>query len=245
MEVSLDPPETSACDACCDGCGDARVLVAVITTAVDDGGQVTLTPDETVRRPLGLAQLTTIAGTSWTHGATYRLDDADTLLERGIAIRFSAPVRADALSDPHLVEIGVHTGGSGGRDSFAPRTVRVAPGEVDDEGMTRELWFRVQGYDRLSEGDLVRIAVHCEFLLDHCCRAVDGDHVGGRVPSYEPDSSPYPDWQPIPPEQLPPAPAACASPPFRRGPWETGNGTPGGTFRSWIQVVRRDEEGRS
>jgi hypothetical protein len=267
--VRLRPPTSSDCDECCAGCVDPAVLIAVIRQHADYCNLTGIEVDETVRRMLTRHHLTTIDGISWTHGAVYDIGAANAMLRTGIAVRFSRPVLVESLRDPLIVEVVVHAGGGGHRDAYLPRTVQVGPG-VEDSGMTRELWIHDLGDDNLSTGDQVRIRIHCSFILDQCCRAVDGDHLGGRVPMYAPDYAPtgwvphgtmatvlpstvtpidadHFDWispcpyeEPDPPEP-PPQHTPCMTSPRRRGPWTSGNGTEGGTFESWITIQGRKQ----
>jgi hypothetical protein len=89
------------------------------------------------------------------------------------------------------------------------------------------------------------IIIRGDFILDACCRPIDGNHVGGRVPQ-------LPAY--VKPETEQPAqqgrgaqdarghhepckePAPCVNPPGGIGPWTSGNGTVGGTFESWFYV---------
>ena len=70
------------------------------------------------------------------------------------------------------------------------------------------------------------VIVRTCFILDECCRPVDGNHIGGRVPIL-PEYKEYDRSQ---------TPGACAHPPLSFGPWTSGNGTPGGTFESWFYI---------
>jgi hypothetical protein len=74
----------------------------------------------------------------------------------------------------------------------------------------------------------VLVTVRTPFILDRCCRPVDGLHVGGRVPILpgyaEGECAPWPD------------PDDCALPPSGIGPWTTGTGTGAGVFESWFYV---------
>jgi hypothetical protein len=78
--------------------------------------------------------------------------------------------------------------------------------------------------------------VRCDFVLDECCRAVSGAHLGGGVP-FDPALSTGEVDHPTPAE-LP-----CPTPPDRSGLWRSGNGVEGGVFESWIFVGA--DEGRT
>jgi hypothetical protein len=88
------------------------------------------------------------------------------------------------------------------------------------------LKFHQTSRETLQEGDRVLIVVRTGFILDECCRPVDGNHIGGRVPIL-PECKEYDRSQ---------TPSACAHPPLSFGPWTSGNGTPGGTFESWFYI---------
>jgi len=72
--------------------------------------------------------------------------------------------------------------------------------------------------------------VRCGFILDECCRPVDGLNVGGRVPHIGTDYMPCA-AKPGPEVSIP-----CGVPPWGYAPWVSGTGTGGGTFESWIYV---------
>ncbi|HQX54229.1 MAG TPA: hypothetical protein PLR25_30225, partial [Planctomycetaceae bacterium] len=76
----------------------------------------------------------------------------------------------------------------------------------------------------------VLIIVRTDFILDTCCRPVDGNHVGGMVPLIQVGSPPNPTNT----DCVPAIGENCqqSHSPFRRR--ESGNGTPGGTFESWF-----------
>jgi hypothetical protein len=78
------------------------------------------------------------------------------------------------------------------------------------------------------------IVVRCGFILDECCRPVDGLNVGGRVPQIGNDFMPCDQEKPKPEN-----PAPCENPPWGYAPWTSGNGTGGGTFESWIYLEKR------
>lgn len=242
--VGLDRPAESECDECCDSCSDPRVLLGVMRQVVTECVVECPVVDESMRRSLARTKLAVIDGITWVHGATYDCDKADELFEQGIAVHFSRPVLVETLRDPGIVDVVVHAGGRGNSDSYIPRSVEVSDGEVTLEpgetdpvtGTTRELWIRYDGGDRLDPGDRVRISVRCDFILDVCCRAVDGNHIGGRVPTYVPTWSASGTWVPIDCTAPPPM-RHCGRP--QSTPWTSGNGTEGGTFESWITMRDR------
>jgi hypothetical protein len=79
--------------------------------------------------------------------------------------------------------------------------------------------------ESLNYGDRVLITLRSAFLLDNCCRPVDGTHVGGRVPLL-----------PGSPEALAtPTRTVCAVPPGGIGPWTSGAGG-AANFESWFWI---------
>jgi hypothetical protein len=236
--VSTEAP-VETCDQCCDACFDAAVVIARLDRCDETTGYLV---DMSVRRMLARHTLTTITGSSWQHGASYAPDDADRLLQDGLVVRFSRGVRVASIADG-VVDLIVYEGGGGRRDNWNYRTLELAPMAPpnDEDAVTSELWFRYTGNDRLSIGDRIGIVIRCDFLLDECCLAVDGNHIGGAIPWFEPTDAPD-DWaeprvvEPILPGRMP----ACA-PPDRPAIWTSGNGTQGGIFESWFFVGNRDE----
>jgi len=80
----------------------------------------------------------------------------------------------------------------------------------------------------------VFIVVRTDFILDRCCRPVDGNHTGGRVPL-------LPAFHENKPEAgMPKYATTCIDPPRRYGSWTSGNGSPGGAFESWFYIEDRD-----
>ena len=73
------------------------------------------------------------------------------------------------------------------------------------------------------------IQIKADFILDECCRAVDGNHIGGRVPL-------LPDYSRFDAKR----PGGCEVSPDRPGAWVSGNGTQGGTFETWFLVENRE-----
>jgi hypothetical protein len=70
----------------------------------------------------------------------------------------------------------------------------------------------------------VLIIVRSAFLLDDCCRPVDGAHVGGRVPVLAGS----------PPASQTPQRTVCDFPPGGIGPWTSGAGA--ANFESWFWI---------
>jgi hypothetical protein len=250
IDVSLLQPTHQGCDGCCEGCNDARVVLSAVDLPCCDTDTPQLQPEThpELRRMFGRHDLTTIDGITWTHGGVYRKGSADRLV-RLLGIRFSKPVNRETLLDPAIVEFSVHTGGENTRDTYNPHFVGLEPRGGDGTTTATELWIRFSGGDSLSTGDRVRIALRCDFIIDMCCRAIDGNHIGGKVPTLVSVVDPPTwkskkaehAWEPIEPEAGPPT-KHCAHPPDREGPWRSGNGTPGGTFESWFAVSMNEDE---
>ena len=96
-----------------------------------------------------------------------------------------------------------------------------------DSGLVDSFKFRDDSGETLNRGDRVLIQVRANFILDACCRPVDGEHVGGLVPqlaAYENAVRGEDACRPRPP---------CAD---RPQPWTSGNGRPGATFESWFFI---------
>lgn len=230
VSITIDPPKADGrCENCCDACGDECLLLATITGFKRHYPLETKHIDNSVRRMIGTYQATTITGISWTHGATYTIDEAKEILgtrekQGGLEIRFSRPVLAETLADG-VVDLWVIEGGPGKSGN-----ITHLGSDFVDESITKpttdSFKYRQTTRESLQEGDRVLITVRASFILDECCRAVDGDHIGGRVPiiaGYEKNKRDL-------------ALHACVNPPRRTVPWTSGNGTGGGTFESWFYI---------
>jgi hypothetical protein len=185
-----------------------------------------------VRRPFGRHVPTVITGINWIHGHTYSVDEAKLLLgtqdkKRGLRVEFSDDVRVDCL-DPGVVDVQVIEGGAGRNAStWYMGAEFVEPG--GGEEFTRAVRFRQTTRETLQDGDRVMITIRAAFLLDRCCRPVDGTHVGGRVPTIEPCEV----------GELTATERGCAVPPSGVLPWTSGTGSGGDVFESWFFVRER------
>lgn len=223
VRVSLEPPpEDESCDSCCSPCADPCVLLARIEDFVP--GQA-LKADQIfneVRRPVTPYLATRVAGVSWTHGATYTADEAFQILE-ALQVRFTRPILTSTLRRG-VVDVWVIEGGSGRHADIYNRDGKIIKPEPP-EPATDTLIFNADTDETLQDGDRVLITVRTSFLLDRCCRPVDGENVGGRVarlpnsPVGTLDDGPLPD---------------CLLQPGI--PLTSGNGSPAGTFESWFFV---------
>jgi hypothetical protein len=233
IRVTTHQPEPDRrCDTCCDPSGPdcANCAPPVLWLARIDNldwyqpvraEQIALN----IRHPFGRRVPTVITGISWIHGHTYTVDEAAALLGThdetgGLRVRFSGDIHVEGLRRG-VVDIQVIEGGAGrNADSW------FMGGDFVDKpssGYTQELRYRQTTRETLQEDDRVLITVRTAFLLDRCCRPVDGTHVGGRVPLIDDGHSEPPD-------------GPCALPPSGIGPWTSGNGVGGDVFESWFFV---------
>src|SRR4051812_16478672 len=175
--VSGDAPQRDECEPCLQLCPDPRVLLASVSLPdPSDLTRVAIHPE--LRRLLSRHELTTITDAGWVHGGSYSRPQTEQLLTRGVGLRFSRPVRAATLS-PGVVDLVVYEGGGGRRDAWYPKDVVVEPAAGED---VREVRVRLRQPEGFQEGDRVLLRVRCDFVLDRCCRAVSGAHLGGAVP---------------------------------------------------------------
>jgi hypothetical protein len=223
--VSLHAPEHPVCDACLEGCPDPRLLLAGVRLT-EPGTSAAVEVRLELRRLLARHELATITGVGWVHGGTYSRRSAEQLLTDGVGLRFSRPVRAASIA-PGVVDLIVYEGGGGRRDAwyFKGIDLETAPGEE----LVDELTVRLSQPESFNNGDRILMRVRCDFILDECCRAVSGAHLGGGVPF---------DQALAHGEATHPEPAAlpCEHPPDRPGPWRSGNGVEGGVWDSWVYV---------
>jgi hypothetical protein len=176
-----------------------------------------------IRRPFGLRVPTVITGVNWVHGHTYSVDETQLLLgtfdhSRGLRAEFSDDVYTSSLRRG-VVEIQVIEGGAGRNASTW--YMGGAFEDVPDEEFTRGFRYRQQTREVLQDQDRVLITIRTCFILDRCCRPVDGTNVGGRVPLIGGGG---------------PEHEFCQVPPSGIGPWTSGSGAGGATFESWFFV---------
>ncbi len=231
IHVALQKPEEDErCDSCCEPCCDPCLLLAEIRNYVPRRRVDTDDVRNDVRRPVSTYHLTTISGISWAHGATYSFDEVDRIMKEGVVIKFSRPVLAETLDDG-VVDLLLFQGGRqlSGNVAFLQGFIdkSAASGDLIDR-----IHFKIPHAERLDEGDRVHVIVRTNFILDKCCRPVDGEHVGGWVPLLSDDEHNQPGGPPEP----------CIELRGRHGPWSSGNGVAGGTFESWFFVGRRPTE---
>jgi hypothetical protein len=216
------PDRGPECEPCCGACGDPCLELGAIR---DFDPSKPLRPEQLDlggRRRLALHPFAAVTEINWVHGATYSRDDVNALLDDGLEFRLSRPVRVATLR-PGVVELtGVDAGGGRSGNIYAIQGEFV--GLPTDELVDRFV-FRRTTAETLQYGDRLLITLRGDFVLDECCRALDGNHVGGAVPAsaaatYRPVGSPYG-------SDCPPRPS--------------GNGVEGGDFVSWISVADRGD----
>ncbi|MGK3208000.1 hypothetical protein [Amycolatopsis sp. MEPSY49] len=236
------PPEDERCETCCTPC-EHKILWLARIDDVDFGKPVREEQIHlNVRRLFGRHVPTVITGINWRHGHTYTVDQAKELLgtqknSGGLVVEFSDDVRVDSLRRG-VVEIQVIEGGAGrNADTWYMGGQFEEPTEKDGE-FTRRFRYRQTTRETLQDGDRVLVTIRAAFLLDRCCRPVDGTNVGGRVPfigrahadaetetGHGHDPKPEPD------------PTGCLVPPSGIGPWTSGTGAGGDVFESWFFVT--------
>ncbi|MFI6638401.1 hypothetical protein [Streptomyces sp. NPDC050504] len=247
--TGCEPPTDDRCDTCCERCGHRTLWLARID-CVDFHEPVREERIHLdVRRPFGRRVPTVITGISWIHGHTYTIDEAKALLgtqdeDGGLVVRFSDGVRTDSLQ-PGVVDLQVIEGGSGRNASTWYMGGEFAEPGPDCDEFTREFRYRQTTRETLQDGDRVLITVRAAFLLDRCCRPVDGTHVGGRVPTIhhhttDDSHTPVAAGTDAPDAQAPAAShGGCDLPPSGIGPWTSGTGAGGDVFESWFFVKER------
>lgn len=227
--VGLTAPEDDArCDSCCAACGECCLLLARI-----DGFRrgYPLEPGQIhneVRRRLGAYQSTVITGINWVHDGDYLSEDAEKILgtnddTAALEIHFSRPILTSSLRRG-VVELWRIEGGLGRSSGISEIEGEFV---LDGAAETTVVRYRQTDEERMNYGDRILIQVRCAFLLDRCCRPVDGAHIGGRVPAL-PDT--------IAPQNAPVQPD-CAIPPWGYAPWTSGSGVPGSNFESWLTIA--------
>ncbi|MFC8918407.1 hypothetical protein ACFT5C_21820 [Streptomyces sp. NPDC057116] len=246
--TGCEPPVDDRCDTCCAPC-DHKVLWLARIDCVDWHQPVRRHQIHmNVRRPFGRHLPTVITGVNWIHGHTYTIDEAKALLgtqdeDSGLVVRFSAGVRTDCLR-PGVVELQVIEGGSGRNASTWYMGGTFAEPDDGCDEFTERFRYRQTTRETLQDGDRVMITVRSAFILDRCCRPVDGTHVGGRVPLIDDagtttDAGAAPDAGTTDGAASPASPPGCALPPSGIGPWTSGTGAGGDVFESWFFVKER------
>jgi hypothetical protein len=233
VRVSWEPPKHDhSCSPCMRPCNDPCLTLARIGWNADDGLMI----DNSIRRPLAPFVTTRVKGISWVHGGIYRPEDVDDMLRHGLRIEFTDGVRTSTLRRG-VLDIWVIQGGGGRRGDIYNIEATIEPSHPEGD-FSHHLTARVLTHkaDRIDPGDRVLIQLRSAFILDRCCRALDGEHIGGLVPTVGEHADRW--------HVLHPPPYAPCRPPEPRpfAPWTSGNGTPGGNFESWFFVGDNEDE---
>ena len=175
-----------------------------------------------VRRRVGTYPFTTITGINWRHGVDHHREYVRHLLREGLVIDFSRPVLVETLKrgvvDTYHIE---------SKSTRHPNIIELR-GEIAAcrDKTTTELRYRVTRLEECPESaDRVLVVVRSGFILDECCRPVDGLNVGGRVPD-APDEKPH-HFAPGPVDPC----QHFADPPWGYAPWRWATGPVAGRSR--------------
>jgi len=235
VRISLEvPPHDGSCSPCQRPCNDPCLPLAVLHW--HHGLHV----DNSIRRTIAPFVPTRVSGVSWVHDGTYRPGQVDHMLRDGLVIEFSDDVHVSTLRRG-VIDIWIIQGGGGRRGDIYSAAFEVIPVKDPahpDAPFTRSVIARMPSHrgDRIDPGDRVLIQLRTAFVLDRCCRAVDGEHIGGQVPQLP---SCHARW----PCAMPPPPPPCMRPePRPLAPWTSGNGNPAGNFESWFFVGDDDHD---
>jgi hypothetical protein len=233
LRVSWDkPPHDASCSPCARPCCEPCLPLARIGWSSEHG----LWIDNSIRRTLAPYVTTKVLGISWVHDGTYRPEDVDEMLHTGLEIKFSGEVRTQTLRRG-VIDVWVIQGGGGRHGDIYSAAVEIEPSHPNEE-FSHAVTARVNAYrgDRIDPGDRVLVQLRSAFVLDRCCRAVDGDHIGGLVPV-------IPEYVHRWPILNHPIHPPCRHPePHPYAPWTSGNGTPAGNFESWFYVGDADDK---
>ena len=241
--VTVDPPPADTrCETCCEPCANACLCLARIECFFPGHEVQERHIHNEARRPISVYSPTTITGVSWQIGHHYTQDQAKELMGthdrgephgKGLEIRFSRPVLASTIHRG-VMDTWVIEGSRGRRGNIYNK-----PGELVEQpkhGLVDRIFYRDTSDDTLEPGDRVLVILRSDFILDQCCRSVDGENTGGRVPLLKEYAERY--------HITPPHYEECCIPPKGYGPWTSGNGRPGGTFESWFFIREREWEPR-
>lgn len=222
VKLSLRRPTTDHCrNNCCDKCKNKCLLLASIVFSKDK--PIVVRND--IRRWITTYEPVTITGVNWVHGATnYTAAEARKILQDdGLTIQFSRPILTETVTKG-VVDVLVFQGGRGQHGG-----IYFLDGDLSTPD-NRHIVFKYSARETLQGNDRVLVIVRTDFILDECCRPVDGNHVGGRVPL-------LPAFiENKPAAGMPPSQQSCVSPPRRYGAWTSGDGSGGSTFESWFFI---------
>ena len=233
IKVSWErPAHDHSCSPCNRPCCEPCLALARVGWSQELG----LIIDNTLRRTISPYVTTKIVGVSWVHDGTYAPKDVDQMLRHGLKIEFSDEVHTTTLRRG-VIDVWVVQGGGGRKGDVYSIAMEIEPSNKTGE-LSRSVTVRGAQHkaDRIDPGDRVLIQLRSAFVLDRCCRAVDGEHIGGFVPQLPDYIGQWPILNhPIHPPCRRPEPHPFAH-------WTSGNGTPGGTFESWFYVGDTDHE---
>jgi hypothetical protein len=231
VTTDADRWKDERCEPCCeapDPC-ECCVLLARIDDFVKGKPLIAAQIHPEARREISLRPSTRVVGVNWVHGGVYSPDQAAVLLGTdkaagGLEFRFSRPIRTETVVDG-VVDVWVIEGGPG-----RAAEIHNKPGELvlPNTVTTDRIVYRDVTGESVNRGDRMLIVLRSAFLLDDCCRPVDGAHVGGRVPLL-PGS---------PPVTKTPTRTVCVVPPGGVPPWTSGAGGGAGNFESWFWIAR-------
>jgi hypothetical protein len=231
VKVTVDrPPDDLRCDTCCQACAESCLLLARIDCFHPGMPIHPQHIHNNVRRLVGTYPYTTITGINWKHGGEYTDEEARQLLgtdhsSKGLKVQLSRPVLVSTLSRG-VVDIWIVQGGRTRASDIYSLEVCL---ETEHHGPTADSFYiRYTGDENLDSGDKVLIIIRAAFILDECCRPLDGAHVGGLVPSTHHHESNSRNTH----QQF----AKCPIPPPGYGPWTSGTGYPGANFESWFYI---------
>ncbi|WP_369035237.1 hypothetical protein [Streptomyces adonidis] len=243
--TGCEPPADERCDTCCSPCEHKVLWLARIDCADWHEPVREHQIHMNVRRPFGRHVPTVITGVNWIHGHTYTIDEAKALLgtqneDGGLVVRFSDDVRTDSLR-PGVVDLQVIEGGRGNSAGISYMRGEFTEPDVESCEFTQEFRYRQTTRETLQDGDRLTITVRAAFILDRCCRPVDGTHVGGRVPLIDADShtADTADTTDTTDSEGAARHGGCDIPPSGIGPWTSGTGVGGDVFESWFFVKER------
>ncbi|MFO1119695.1 MAG: hypothetical protein U1E38_06160 [Rhodospirillales bacterium] len=231
IRISTEKPKSDRrCEFCCEPCEDPCVLLAVIY--FDPAKPIEAAHfDNGVRRRFGLYEPTVITGIGFKHGATYSSEKANDLLgthdkKKGIEVCFSRPIRVETITPGVFDLLRIHRG-----RGMAGQITQIEGEYVDlpKSGFVSSVIYRDDTGEELYPGDRLLFIIRAGFILDSCCRPVDGENVGGRIPQI---GKPW--------HREHEAKGSCARPPGRFGPWTSGDGVPGGEFQAWFYIEQKE-----
>jgi hypothetical protein len=257
FRVGFDRPDDDArCEPCCAPCTDECVLLAAIKW--EQGDPIDEDDiDNSARRGVSLYEPTVITGISWRHGEVYSPSQGRAVLGTesdggrtdGLEVTFSRPVHAETLQ-AGVIDIWRIQGGRGIRGPIS--SIEGDYVNKPNSGLISSFRYRDESGETLNRGDRILVIIRSDFILDACCRPVDGNHIGGRVPQIEAYKAPPPQAEAVQDKDYNPdqpggdgdhgcggnggGHGPCRLPPGGIGPWTSGNGSAGGTFESWFYI---------